>query len=274
VHHLQDGDAVDLLLGLDLELVADLRPLGEDRAVEHTLGLPSTGGAPGPGAITERTGEFDVDPSRHEAQRYRLDLQRHHCHLSWCCDDPPAPGSDGPRVYRRVVPIYALGDLEPVIDAAAYVHPDAVVIGAVTIGPHSSIWPGAVLRGDDGEIIVGASSSIQDNCVLHTTPEWPTLVGDRCVIGHLVHLEGCTIEDDVLVGNASMVLHRSVVRSWAIVAANSVVLYDVEVPSDAVAAGSPAVVKPGKVRREMITAGSESYVARAERFRADLRRLA
>ncbi len=177
-------------------------------------------------------------------------------------------------MYRRSVPIYALGDLEPVIDPTAYVHPDVVIIGAVTIGAQSSIWPGAVLRGDDGEIVIGAGTSIQDNCVLHTTPEWPTRVGDRCVIGHLVHLEGCTIEDDVLVGNAAMVLHRSVVRSWAVVAANSVVLYDVEVPGDAVAAGSPAVIKPGKARRDMITHAANSYMARAARFGADLRRLA
>ncbi len=172
------------------------------------------------------------------------------------------------------MPIYALGDLEPTIHPTAYVHPDAVVIGAVTLGPESSIWPGAVLRGDDGEIVIGTQTSIQDNCVLHTTPEWPTVVGDRCVIGHIVHLEGCTIEANALVGNGAMVLHRSVVHSWAIVAANSVVLYDVDVPTDAVAVGSPAVIKPGRVRREMITQGVESYVARARRFRDDLRRLA
>lgn len=171
------------------------------------------------------------------------------------------------------MPIYALGDQHPTIDPTAYVHPDAVVIGSVTIGPESSIWPGAVLRGDDGEIVVGAQSSIQDNCVLHTTSESPTRVGDRCVIGHLVHLEGCTIEDDALVGNAAMVLHRSVVHSWSIVAANSVVLYDVDVPSGAIAVGSPAVIKEGRAQREMIMHGVESYIARAERFRRQLRRL-
>jgi carbonic anhydrase/acetyltransferase-like protein (isoleucine patch superfamily) len=171
------------------------------------------------------------------------------------------------------VPIYALGDLHPDIDSTAYVHPDAVLIGAVTVGAESSIWPGAVLRGDDGEIFVGARSSIQDNCVLHTTLETPTRVGNRCVIGHLVHLEACTIEDDALVGNAAMVLHRSVVHSWSIVAANSVVLYDVDVPSGAIAVGSPAVIKEGRAQREMIAEGVESYVARATRFRRDLRRL-
>ena len=172
------------------------------------------------------------------------------------------------------MPIYALGDLEPTIHPTAYVHPDAVIIGAVTLGAESSVWPGAVLRGDDGEILIGAQTSVQDNCVLHTTPEWPTRVGDRCVIGHIVHLEGCTIEDHALVGNGAMVLHRSVVHSWAVVAANSVVLYDVDVPSDAVAVGSPATIKPGRVRREMITQGVESYLARSRRFRDELRRLA
>jgi carbonic anhydrase/acetyltransferase-like protein (isoleucine patch superfamily) len=171
------------------------------------------------------------------------------------------------------VPIYALGDQVPDIDPTAYVHPDAVVIGAVTIGAESSIWPGAVLRGDDGEIFVGSRSNIQDNCVVHTTLETPTRVGNRCVIGHLVHLEACTIEDDALVGNAAMVLHRSVVHSWSIVAANSVVLYDVDVPSGALAAGSPAVIKEGRAQREMITYAVESYVARAARFRRELRRV-
>jgi carbonic anhydrase/acetyltransferase-like protein (isoleucine patch superfamily) len=171
------------------------------------------------------------------------------------------------------VPIYALGSQQPVIDESAFIHPEAVVIGSVTVGAGSSIWPGAVLRGDEGEIVVGAHTSVQDNCVLHTTRDQPTRVGDRCVIGHLVHLEGCTIEDDVLVGNASMVLHRSVIRSWAIVAANSVVLYDVDVPSGAVAAGSPAVVKPGRARRELIESGVAEYSARTLRFRNELRRI-
>jgi carbonic anhydrase/acetyltransferase-like protein (isoleucine patch superfamily) len=92
------------------------------------------------------------------------------------------------------VPIYALGTQVPSIDPTAYVHPDAVVIGSVTIGPESTIWAGAVLRGDDGNIVIGARTSIQDGTVIHTTPMYPTTVGDDCVIGHIVHLEGCTIE--------------------------------------------------------------------------------
>jgi carbonic anhydrase/acetyltransferase-like protein (isoleucine patch superfamily) len=169
--------------------------------------------------------------------------------------------------------IYALGELEPTIHREAFVHPDAVIIGSVTIGANSSVWPGAVLRGDGGEIRIGERTSVQDNAVLHTTPEWPTTVGDGCVLGHLIHLEGCTIEDDVLIGNASMVLHRSVVRTGAIVAANSVVLNDVEVPSGALAAGSPAVIKLDRVDPEFIRSSARHYVERIAQYRTSLRRL-
>ena len=171
------------------------------------------------------------------------------------------------------MPIYALDDQVPAIHAAAFVHPDAVVIGAVTIGAQSSIWPGAVLRGDDGYITIGARTSIQDNSVLHTTMQQPTIVGDDCVIGHIVHLEGCTIEDGAMVANGAIVLHRSIVRAGAIVAANAVVLYDVDVPSGAIAVGAPATIKPGRARPDDIISGSESYVARARRYRSGLRRI-
>lgn len=172
------------------------------------------------------------------------------------------------------MPIYALGDAEPTIDPTAFVHPDAVVIGDVRIGAEASIWPGAVLRGDGGgHISIGAQTSIQDNSVLHTVPGIPTVVGDRCVIGHIVHLEACTIEDDAMVGNAAMVLHRSIVRSGAIVAANSVVLYDVEVPSGALAVGSPAVIKEGRARRDDIALGVHSYLERTRTYPNALRRI-
>lgn len=171
------------------------------------------------------------------------------------------------------MPIYALGDLEPTIHPDAYVHPDAVIIGDVRLGARCSIWPGAVLRGDEGHIAIGARTSIQDNCVLHTTPEYPTVVGDDCVVGHIVHLEGCTIEPWCLIGNGSIVLHRVIVRTGAIVAANAVVLNGLEVPSGAVAAGVPAVIKTGRARREDIERGVASYLARSERYRTELRRI-
>lgn len=169
--------------------------------------------------------------------------------------------------------VYALGEQVPDIHPEAFVHPDAVIIGSVTIGAQSSIWPGAVLRGDDGVIRIGERTSVQDNSVLHTTPDWPTVVGDDCVIGHIVHLEGCTIESGSLVGNGSIVLHRAVVRSGAIVAANAVVLDDTEVPSGALAVGVPAVIKPDRARRQMIEVGVASYLSKSSRYRATMRRI-
>ncbi|MGI8940174.1 MAG: gamma carbonic anhydrase family protein [Iamia sp.] len=172
------------------------------------------------------------------------------------------------------MPIYALGDQVPDIHPEAYVHPDAVVIGSVRIGPHSSVWPHAVLRGDDGEIFVGAGTSIQDGTVVHTTPSSPTTVGDDCVIGHNVHLEGCTIEDGALVGSGAIVLHRAVVRTEALVGANALVTNDTEVPSRAMALGVPAVIKEGRVDPEaMIQMGAKAYRDRIPRYRDQLRRL-
>lgn len=169
--------------------------------------------------------------------------------------------------------IYALGDIEPRIHPGAFVHPEAVVIGDVTIGDESSIWPCAVLRGDDGRIVVGARTSIQDGSVLHTTPQLPTIVGDDCVIGHLVHLEGCRIEDGALVGNGSVVLHAAVVRSGALVGAGAVVPGRMEVPSGAMALGIPATIKEGAVTPGSIEEAKQSYVRRVARYRTDMRRL-
>ena len=171
------------------------------------------------------------------------------------------------------MPVYALGDLEPTIATDAYIHPDAVVIGDVKIGSQSSIWPGAVLRGDSGPITIGARTSIQDGSVIHTTEWSPTRVGDGCVIGHIVHLEGCVIEDDALVGSGSVVLHNAVVRSGGLVGANAVCPEGFEVPSGAMALGIPAKLRPDTVDPAMIKASADFYVERGQRYRTDLRRL-
>lgn len=177
------------------------------------------------------------------------------------------------KSYGRDMAIYAFGDAQPSIDSDAFIHPDAVIIGNVTIGARSSVWPGAVLRGDYGEIHIGEETSVQDNSVLHTTEEDHTIVGDRVVLGHLIHLEGCQIHDDVLIGNASMVLHRCVVESGSIVAANSVVLNDTMVPAGSLAVGSPATIKHGRGNLELIKMSAQTYVERAAAFNVGLRRI-
>jgi carbonic anhydrase/acetyltransferase-like protein (isoleucine patch superfamily) len=169
--------------------------------------------------------------------------------------------------------VYALGDRTPAIHESAYVHPDAVVIGSVTIGANASVWPGAVLRGDYGEISVGARTSIQDGTVIHATHDQWTAVGEDCVVGHNAHLEGCTIEDRSLVGSGSVVLHRAVVRSGGLVGAGAVVPNDMEVPSAAMALGIPAKLKLDAVPPGVIQLAVDLYVENGKRYKTDLRRL-
>jgi len=171
------------------------------------------------------------------------------------------------------MPIYALGDAAPRIDPAAFVHPDAVVIGDVRIGPGSSIWPAAVLRGDAGYIEVGARTSIQDGTVVHTTEQWPTVVGSDCVVGHNAHLEGCRIGDGCLVGSGSIVLNRAVLEPGAGVAAAALVPEDTVVASGHIALGVPARQRPAPELAGWVAEGARHYVELAERFRTQLRRL-
>jgi carbonic anhydrase/acetyltransferase-like protein (isoleucine patch superfamily) len=171
------------------------------------------------------------------------------------------------------VPIYAIDDREPTIDPSAFVHPEAVVIGLVSVGPESTIWPGAVLRGDYGEISVGARTSVQDGTVVHATAELATRIGSRCVIGHLAHLEGCVIEDDALVGSGSIVLHNAVVGREAIVGAGAFVGNNKVVPPLAMALGIPATIREDAVEPGHFDLGMQSYVDRAKRYREHLRRL-
>jgi carbonic anhydrase/acetyltransferase-like protein (isoleucine patch superfamily) len=169
--------------------------------------------------------------------------------------------------------IYALGDRVPTIHPDAFVHPDAVVIGDVRIGADSSIWPGAVLRGDYGTIIIGARTSIQDGTVVHAVAEFPTVVGDDCVVGHIAHLEGCVIHDRSLVGSGSVVLHQANVHSGATVGAGAVVRNRMEVPVNALAVGVPAQIKLDASSEPMIVAAAQLYVANARRYKSELRQL-
>ena len=171
------------------------------------------------------------------------------------------------------MPIYALGSQEPTIDTTAFIHPDAVIIGSVFIRPQSSVCSSVVVRGNAGEVRISARTSIQDGTVVHTTLEWPTTVGNDCLIGHLAHLEACIIEDSAQVSSGAIVLHRARICSGAIVGANSVVLNDTLVPANALAVGSPAIIKENRARSQDIVFGANNYVQRTERFRRELRRI-
>jgi carbonic anhydrase/acetyltransferase-like protein (isoleucine patch superfamily) len=171
------------------------------------------------------------------------------------------------------VPIYALGEYEPEIHETAFVHPDAVVIGRVTIGPEASVWPCAVLRGDHGRIEVGARTSVQDGTVVHCTREWPTLIGADCVVGHNAHLEGCVVGDRCLIGSGSVTLNRVTVGAGSIVAAACLVPEGFEVPPGALVAGVPAKIKKTGLAPGFADNSVKTYIETGRLHRAGLRRL-
>ena len=138
-------------------------------------------------------------------------------------------------------------DQYPRVHPEAFVHPDAVIIGDVTIGPRASIWPGCVLRGDQGSIEIGAETSIQDGTVIHATRGMSTTrVGDRVTCGHRVVLHGCRIADDCLIGMGSVVMDLAEVGQFCVVGAAALVPVRMHVP-----ARSMVVGVPGRVRRSI-----------------------
>jgi carbonic anhydrase/acetyltransferase-like protein (isoleucine patch superfamily) len=171
------------------------------------------------------------------------------------------------------MPLYALGELVPHIDAEAFVHPEATIIGNVVVGAQATIWPQTVLRGDQSRIVIGARTSVQDGAVVHCTRELETHVGADCVIGHLAHLEGCTVEDGALIGTGSIVLHRAIVRTGALVGAAALVPNGMEVPTGAMALGVPAKIHEGRVQPEMVSGPASEYVRNWHRYTEGLRRL-
>ena len=166
------------------------------------------------------------------------------------------------------MPVYSFDGVRPQVSPGAYVHPDAVLIGHVVLGPESSVWPGAVLRGDHGRIEVGARTSVQDGTVVHTTEEWPTLVGEECVVGHNAHLEGCTVENRCLVGSMSVVLNRAHVGTGSVVGAGAVVPEGLDVPGRSMVLGVPGRVKPlpDQSQNDWIDYGVGVYLDFARRY--------
>ena len=138
-----------------------------------------------------------------------------------------------------------VGELDfgtPAIDDEAFVAPTAVVVGAVTMGPRSSIWYGAVARADAEVIEIGEGSNVQDGCTLHSDPGFPLVVGRGVTVGHGVVLHGARVDDDVLVGMGSVVMNGAHIGSGSIVAAGAVVTQGKEFPPGSVIAGVPARV--------------------------------
>jgi carbonic anhydrase/acetyltransferase-like protein (isoleucine patch superfamily) len=172
------------------------------------------------------------------------------------------------------VAVYALGDREPNIHPDAFVHPEAVVIGAVTLGAGSSVWPTAVLRADAGLILVGERTSIQDGTIVHTTDVQDTIIGDDCTVGHNVHIEAAVIGDFCLIASGSVVLNGSRIDEGAAVGAGAVVSPNMHVPARRMALGVPAKIREGyEVPDRAFAGASEKYVELSRWHRSELRRL-
>jgi carbonic anhydrase/acetyltransferase-like protein (isoleucine patch superfamily) len=134
----------------------------------------------------------------------------------------------------------------PVVDASAFVAPNATLIGNVTLAADSSVFYGCVLRADTDSISIGAGSNVQDNVSMHTDTGLQLVVGAGVSIGHGAVVHGCVIEDDCLIGMGATILNRAVIGAGSLVAAGAVVLEDTVIPPGSLVAGVPA-----KVRREL-----------------------
>lgn len=168
------------------------------------------------------------------------------------------------------MPVYTLHGAKPKIHPSAFIHPDAVLIGNVTVGADSSVWPRAVLRADFGDIRVGERTSIQDGTVLHTTEEWPTEIGDECVVGHNTHLEGCVVEDRCLIGSGSVTLNRAAVRAGSIVGAQALVPEGFEVPPGSMALGVPVRIVRILDNTPWIDYGVGEYLSARRRYNEEM----
>jgi phenylacetic acid degradation protein len=138
------------------------------------------------------------------------------------------------------MPVYSLEGVIPVVDPSAFVHPDAVLIGDVVIGPRCYVGPGASLRGDMGRIVMGPGSNVQDNCVLHTFPSKEVRLEEDAHIGHGAVLHGCTVKRGALVGINAVLMDDVVVGEEALVGAASFVRAGFIVPPRTLVTGTPA----------------------------------
>lgn len=167
---------------------------------------------------------------------------------------------------------YALGDLSPTIDPAAWVAPEATLIGAVTLQAGASIWPGAVIRADNEPIQVGENSNIQEGAVLHVDAGQPLRVGNNVTVGHQAMLHGCTIEDGALVGIQAVVLNGAVIGRHSLVGAGALVTEGKVFPERSLILGAPAKVVRALTDAEVagLDHSAADYAARAAHYRKAL----
>ena len=173
------------------------------------------------------------------------------------------------------MPVYALGNALPTLADDAWIAPGAHVMGRITLESRTSVWFGAVLRGDNEMITVGAGSNIQENAVLHTDIGFPLTIGAGCTIGHKAMLHGCTIGDNSLIGMDATVLNGAVIGNNCLIGAGALITEGKIIPD-----GSLVMGAPGKVVRELdadaitrLRASATHYSENAARFARDLKEI-
>jgi carbonic anhydrase/acetyltransferase-like protein (isoleucine patch superfamily) len=166
------------------------------------------------------------------------------------------------------------GDRRPEVAESGFVAPGAYLIGAVYLGEGSSVWYGAVLRGDTEPIRIGARTNVQDGCVLHADPGYPATVGEDCVVGHNAVVHGCEIGDGCLIGMSATILNGAKIGEGSIVAAGALVPEGKEFPACSLIIGAPAkrVREVTEEQTQDIARGVRTYIERAARHREALQR--
>jgi carbonic anhydrase/acetyltransferase-like protein (isoleucine patch superfamily) len=168
-----------------------------------------------------------------------------------------------------VIPNYfSLDNSQLELGDGSYLAPSAILVGDVHIGPSSSVWFGAVLRGDNDRIAIGSESNIQDHAVLHTDPGIPLVVGDKVSVGHLAMLHGCTVGDGSLIGIGAVVLNRASIGRHCLIGAKSLVPEGKLIPDRSIVHGIPGRIVGEVTERhlEMMERAAQSYVARIKRY--------
>lgn len=171
--------------------------------------------------------------------------------------------------------IYKLGEAAPTIHETAFVAESATIIGRVTLHENASVWPGAVIRGDNEPIEIGYGSNVQEGAVLHTDPGFPLKIAAHVTIGHQAMLHGCTIQEGSLIGIQAVVLNGATIGRNCLVGAGAVVTEGKVFPDNCLILGAPAKVVRELEETELarIRNNTAKYVERREYFKANLVRI-
>ncbi|GAA6492909.1 MAG TPA: gamma carbonic anhydrase family protein [Candidatus Bariatricus faecipullorum] len=157
----------------------------------------------------------------------------------------------------------------PKIAESASIVKESVITGDVTVGEESCVLFYAVLRGDDNKIIIGKGTNIQDNCTVHTSVDFPTIVGDYVTVGHNAILHGCRIGDNSLIGMGAVVMDGTEIGKNCLIAAGSLVLKNQKIPDNSLVMGNPAKVKRGLLPKEVegLTESARAYIRTGKELR-------